>query len=482
MLRYILKRLLFFIPSLILITLTGFLLTVYSPGDPLTTILHTNPDEGRSGSASPELKKAWRKKLGLDLPLFYISVRSLSVPDTLRRIPEERERDQFRRLALQYGNPAAVTAYLRELTRFEQLLYNEPLHNDSLLQDAQNQVSVLSSYASSKADINSYFSKLRQIEPYFSDRLKKSLASCIQAFDMLAAEASGWKSYIPVIHIHADNQYHRWLFGDGNWISGKGATISKGIIRGDFGRSYISQQPIGSIIYQKIGWTLFFTISSLIVAYAVSIPLGIFATMERFRKFDRYSSIILYFLYSLPHFFVATFLMMMFANPDVFPWFPSSGLKPPGGYPEGAGFMEKASITLPYLVLPLIAYTYNSFAYLARIFRTGLKEIMPQEYIKTAKAKGLSDYAVITRHALRNALFPMITVFAHVLPYLIGGSVILETIFTIPGMGFEIYQSIATQNYPMIIAVFTLSGLLTLIGFLLSDVLYALTDPRISYR
>lgn len=107
-------------------------------------------------------------------------------------------------------------------------------------------------------------------------------------------------------------------------------------------------------------------------------------------------------------------------------------------------------------------------------------EIINQDYIRTARAKGLTEHAVIYKHALKNALLPIITLFANIFPAAIGGSVILETIFTIPGMGLETYQAIQTQNYPVVVGVFTLTGILTLFGYLLADLLYALIDPRIS--
>ena len=113
--------------------------------------------------------------------------------------------------------------------------------------------------------------------------------------------------------------------------------------------------------------------------------------------------------------------------------------------------------------------------------RSSILETLPQEYIRTARAKGLSERAVIYKHAFKNALFPIITLFATVFPYAVGGSIILETIFTIPGMGLETYKAIQNQDYPLIVAVFTLTGVMTLIGYLVSDILYAVVDPRISF-
>ena len=117
---------------------------------------------------------------------------------------------------------------------------------------------------------------------------------------------------------------------------------------------------------------------------------------------------------------------------------------------------------------------------LSRIMRTGMLEVTSQDYIRTARAKGLSEFKVIGKHALRNSLLPIITVFAAIFPMAIGGSVIVETIFSIPGMGSEIYNAVLNYDYPMIVTVFTLIGLLTMIGYLVSDILYGLTDPRIS--
>ena len=160
---------------------------------------------------------------------------------------------------------------------------------------------------------------------------------------------------------------------------------------------------------------------------------------------------------------------------------PASGVKPAEGYPEGASFFECVKISLPYVILPLICYTYSSFAFLARIMRGAMVDVIEQDYIRTARAKGLTEKKVTWKHAFRNSLFPIITVFASIFPMAIGGSVILETIFTIPGMGLEVFNAITFQNYPMIIAITTLTGFLTLVGILISDILYAVVDPRISY-
>ncbi|MEZ4688416.1 MAG: ABC transporter permease [Bacteroidia bacterium] len=201
------------------------------------------------------------------------------------------------------------------------------------------------------------------------------------------------------------------------------------------------------------------------MAYLISIPLGILGAVFQNSRFDKITTVTVFAMDSLPNFWVATLLLVTFANPDMFNWFPSS-------------FNELDSGPGRF-VLPLIAYTYGSIAYTSRIMRASMLEVIQQDYIRTAYAKGLRRWVVILRHAARNALLPIITGFAGVLPAMLGGHVILESIFSIPGMGREIFEATFSKDIPMIMAVFTLIGFLTIMGYLVSDLLYTLADPRI---
>jgi peptide/nickel transport system permease protein len=221
--------------------------------------------------------------------------------------------------------------------------------------------------------------------------------------------------------------------------------------------------------------------SSVLLAVAVSIPIAVAAIKRPGSFFDRASEWSLTWLFSVPSFWLATVLLMVFANPDVLSWFPASGVKPVSGYDADAGFLQKVLASLPYLILPLICYTYSSLAFLSGTLKASLKEALDQEYSRTAKAKGLKDTTIVYRHALRNSLLPLITLSAQIFPAAIGGSVILESVFSIPGMGSEIVAAIQMQNYPMIVAVFTITSFLTMAGLLLADIGYAWADPRIRF-
>ena len=255
----------------------------------------------------------------------------------------------------------------------------------------------------------------------------------------------------------------------------------KGLIRGDFGISYIDGQPIQDKIWQKVWISFGLSVISILLAYLISIPIGIYSAYKKDSAADRGMSLVLFILYSMPSFFVGTLLLLWFANPDNLSWFPVSGIQDPTLFKPEWSIWMKLKHRMPYLILPIITYTYGSFAFLSRIMRVGMIDIVSQDYIRTARAKGLGEGKVILKHALRNSLLPIITVFSAIFPMAIGGSIIIEMIFSIPGMGLEIYASILNYDYPMIITVFTLSGFLTMVGYLVADLLYAVVDPRISY-
>jgi peptide/nickel transport system permease protein len=481
MINYIIRRLFLFIPTLIAISLLAFIISINAPGDPIDRMLSSNSDEMSSQTANQlEQKKYWHKKLGLDLPVFYFSIKPLSEPGNLHEVFDQYELNAILRLSKLSGNPTTTVEFYKSKTQFiNNILANRNTIPDSVLQTIQPDFLSLK-YAATFEEITFRMNRVHKVlipYPQFLSDINKINS----AFNSLRNETTLWKKYIPIIAFHGNNQYHRWIFGDGNPLTGKGAIYSKGIIRGDFGLSYQTRQPVSQVISSKIGWSLLLSILSIMLAYGISIPIGVWAGAKKDSPFDKISSLALFILYSLPPFWVATLLLMVFANPDLLPWFPASGVQPAAGFSISANWFEKMKQTLPYLVLPLLCYTYSAFAFISRTARIAMLDAMNQDYIRTAKAKGLSLNKLIFKHAFRNSLLPLITIFSNVFPMAIGGSVIIETIFSIPGMGYETVQAIYYQNYPMIVAVFTISGLLTVTGYLLADVLYALADPRITY-
>jgi peptide/nickel transport system permease protein len=281
-------------------------------------------------------------------------------------------------------------------------------------------------------------------------------------------------AYIPCISFHKKNQFHRWLVGDDEF--------SKGIIHGDFGKSWITGQNVYALISPRIKWSFLFSIISIFFAYLISIPAGLRSAANPGSRFDRWSTILFMILYSLPAFWFATLLMLVFCNPDVLNILPSSGVSPSGGFPMSASFWDIIIHSIPYLILPTICYIYGLLAILSGSVKASAIDILKEDYIRTARAKGLSENKILYRHAFRNSLLPLISIFSLVLPLAVSGSVIVETIFTIPGMGLAIFQSLSSQDYPVIIAVFMITGIFTMTAFLISDIVYAIVDPRISFN
>ncbi len=220
--------------------------------------------------------------------------------------------------------------------------------------------------------------------------------------------------------------------------------------------------------------------------YLISVPLGIFSAAKSNTLADQLITLALFMLYSLPSFWMAQMLGDLLGDRSNFIWFPTMGLHSSfvTNGKAGVDFSWFAMTTdyLHHLVLPVVCLTYGGLAYLSRQMRAGMLEVIKQDYIRTAKAKGASNMRILFVHALRNGLFPIITIFASLLPFLVGGSVIIETIFNIPGMGKYAFDAVMSREYDIVMATLILSAILTLFGILISDILYVLVNPQVSFQ
>jgi len=248
----------------------------------------------------------------------------------------------------------------------------------------------------------------------------------------------------------------------------------------DFGISHIDKRPVLEKLLGKLKYSLTLAVPSLVIAYVIAVPLGVLSAVKRNTAVDSAISVVLFMLYSLPTFFVGTLLLVTFSlGSDWFPWFPTGGWQSENfAYLTTLGKIKDVAW---HLVLPLLCMTYGSLASLSRYARTGLLEVITADYIRTARAKGVPESMVIAKHAVRNGMIPVITLLGTVLPIIIGGSVIIEVIFSIPGMGLMTYDAILNRDYNVIMAVQLISAVLVMLGVLLADILYAVVDPRIHH-
>lgn len=244
----------------------------------------------------------------------------------------------------------------------------------------------------------------------------------------------------------------------------------------DFGDSFSQdRRPVLDKILERLPITILINLLSILLILAVSVPIGVLAATKRNSLFDRLTTIFVFVGFATPSFWLAL-LLMDYLGVQL-GLFPIAGIKSLGY--EYLGWAEQIWDRVHHLILPVFVSAFGGLAGFSRYMRSNMLEVVRQDYILTARAKGLAERAVIYKHALRNALLPVITILGLSVPGLIGGSVIFETIFAIPGMGKLFYDGVMMRDYPLIMGILVMGAILTLVGNLIADLSYALADPRI---
>ncbi len=250
----------------------------------------------------------------------------------------------------------------------------------------------------------------------------------------------------------------------------------KRIVKLDFGISFAQdRRPVMDKIKERLPITVFINLASMVLIFLIGIPIGIYCAQYKDSLTDKILTSFVFAGYAAPTFWLALLLMMFLGV--YLELLPISGLKS-FNYAELL-FPEKLIDLAQHLILPVGISAFGGLAGISRYMKGSLLEVLRQEYITTARAKGLPERIILRRHALRNALLPVITILGLSVPGLIGGSVIFESIFSIPGMGQLFYMSVMSRDYPTIMGILVIGAFLTLIGNLLADVMYGLADPRI---
>ncbi len=261
------------------------------------------------------------------------------------------------------------------------------------------------------------------------------------------------------IHI----QYFKWL---------------KNIAVGDLGESFRYHRPVATLMAERIPYTLQLTILALLFDAFVGILLGVISAIKQYTLTDKLVSIGSLVIYSIPGFWLALMLVLIFSVN--LGWLPISQTRSLD-YEMMSGMNQIKDRAL-HLILPVFVLGVASAAGTARFLRSRLLEVLSEEFILAARARGLRERAVILKHALRNAIIPLITIYGMSLPFLLGGSVLIEGIFSWPGMGSLAIEAVQNRDYPLILATSMMGAVLVVIGNLLADVSYAIVDPRVSYE
>ncbi len=249
------------------------------------------------------------------------------------------------------------------------------------------------------------------------------------------------------------------------------------LVRLDFGNSMKDQRPVIDKIAEALPITLQLNILSLLLVYLISIPIGVYSATHPGTRRDSAITLFLFMIYSMPAFWVAMLLILFLGGGEYLNWFPIYGLQSSDA--ESFSLPMRLLDRLWHIAMPLFCLTYGSLAFLSRYMRAGMMDVMRQDYIRTARAYGFSERTVVWKYAMRNSLIAIITLLGGLLPGLIGGSIIIESIFSIPGMGRLAFEAVLSRDYPLIMGNIAMASLLTLAGLLLTDILYVLVDPRI---
>lgn len=428
MLQYTVQRILLAIPTLLGITLLTFLIMRLAPGDPVDLFLGgAAGGEGISTDQQTDMEKTrrdLRRQLGLDQPLHLQYLHWLS--NLVLRVEDLGAFDRGALLA------DSVLDELADAERAELVS----------LEDEER-----------KARFLAHFRRLR---PERVDEL---------------VESPFWQS-----RLFSPTQNYAYA-GSGLELVQVGGWR---LVTLNLGRSFKDQEPVIDHILDRLPITLEINLISLVFAYLIGVPLGIVIAVKQNTAIDRLVTTGTFMLWSMPSFWVGMLLILFFCNKEFFYWFPASGIQSLEAG-EDWGFWRLLTDHAHHMVLPVLASTYSSFAGISRYMRTSMLENLRLDYVRTAQAKGLRYRVVVLRHVLRNSLIPIVTLMAGLLPGMIAGSVFVETIFTIPGMGFLAFQSVIVRDYPVAMALFTIGAALSLAGILVADILLKVVDPRIDF-
>lgn len=471
MLRYIGRRLFLFIPTLFVILLISFQLSRNVPGDPVYNEMDRQFQRG-GGMDAFLIDKEYQRishTMGYDQAEFYFSLTSVAYPDTLHRIVFLNDRRCLAALVDMYGNWEEVSHYydaLQQAHRQVKLL-RLTAEQRPLALEVQRTVEELR-FSSGEEERHyrlQFLDSMAGINPWLRDSMGERLEAIQSSHHAMVTKTSRWKLYVPTLQFHGlHNQFHHWLLG---------------LLKGDFGKSYIDKRSVLTKIEDAVPWTVFMGLLSYVIAYSIAIPVGVYGVRNRNKWQDNTVTVGLFLLNAIPTFVAAMLLMTFLCNREYLQIFPTSGVASDGSeqWPWHYRILDHAY----HLILPTCVLAYHGIALVSRQLRSSMLETLNMDYIRTARAKGLPENVVIWRHNLRNALLPLVTHLGGLLPAMVGGAVITETIFSIPGMGLLSTNAVFALDHPTIIAIFTITAIATLLGTLLSDILLALVDPRISF-
>ena len=503
MLAYILRRLLLMIPTTIGVTLVIFSLYHIAPGDPALIAVgsQSDADLGAASDNESQIDK-FRREHGLDRNIViqfldYVGPFNLSADGHAwfssprsERVVEERDVPGDGGETVTEGRPAPIE-HLYETSAEERATLDElvkalaepPASGGDGAASAAAQAALVDFAATSAGQRDKVLARVFQ--GLFEQRLGgptqepviQRVSGCLTKITGAAPELSDALTELDGPR-HEVRRWFAWYYteGGGDRTTNSGEKPYGGLLAFDLGEEMQSGQSVRDEILKRLKVTVPLSLVAVLLSYIIALPLGIASVRRQGTALDGGLTIVLFVLYSIPTFWAGLMLVLIFGKTGT-DLLPILGLHDKDADPSNT--LAYAWDTVLHCILPVLTLTYGSLAYLSRQMRAGMLDVIRQDYIRTAKAKGLSDDRVVYRHALRNSMIPVLTLLASILPILIGGSVIVEFIFDIPGMGKYAYEGLLRRDFSIVMATTIFVGVMTQFGILLSDIAYSLVDPRI---
>ncbi len=252
------------------------------------------------------------------------------------------------------------------------------------------------------------------------------------------------------------------------------------VARLDLGTSYTYEEPVWDVIASKFPISLFFGLTSFLLSYLICIPLGMLKAIKNKSIIDTLSSIVIFSGYVIPSYALGILLIIFFAGGSYLNWFPLSGIVSDNF--EMLSVFGKTTDFLHHMILPMICYMASEFAFLTMLMKNSILEEIQKDYMRNALAKGSDFKQAVWKHAFRNSLIPLATRMSQIFTLMFAGALLIEKVFDIDGMGLLVFNSIVSRDYNVVMGIILLTSILTLFGRLFSDILYAVVDPRITFK
>lgn len=454
------------LPTLLVVYSILFILKQLAPGDPVAIYRHQEAIFATKGTLQDKLAADFQynstaQLLGTDLPLFYFSILPSNYPDTLYRIIRKDQREMLTCFLDKNGNWKFVNEYFKDLQISENKYFDL---NDSLKNKYKSSYWAVLQKLFIETDSIKQVNLLASLENQAQNNaiLHEMSQTLIADYQNIKNNSVG-NYWMPKFIWHGFN--NQFQFG-----------LNK-VFSWDFGNSFVDNRPVNQKLMDHLKWTLFMNFIAIFIVFGISLPLGVYLSEKENTWIEKSISSFAFGIYALPVFWVATLLIHVFATDSYhMNFFPASGI----GDPFVKGWSAILD-TLWHLVLPIFCLIYHDIAYLSLQMKGSMLEVFQQDYIKLAIAKGLPKKHVVWNHAFKNAFLPIATHISAIFPAMITGSIIVENIFGIPGMGDLAVKSILSQDWPVVSSIVFITATLTMIGMLLTDLVISRLNPRIRF-